>query len=162
MSIRVRNTLIDNTVGTLYSGIITTDLAVANNTLATIAAKNIPFQIKAPGATVTTVTDTIGWTVNSPTIVSQVKMDMMKVSATTANSVVAPSGSSIITSIRKVSNTGTTTVLGTTNVASGSISSTTAVNYSLNTYDTVYIDVTQVGSTFAGSGLRVTLSFYGG
>ena len=162
MSTRTRNTLIDNTVGTLYSGVVTTDLVAANNYLAAVTARNVPFQVKPPGSTVSVVTDTIGWTVNSPTIVSQVKMDMMKVSATTANSAVAPSGSSLITSIRKVSNTGVSTTLGTTSIASGGITSTTAVNYSLNTYDTVYVDVTQVGSNNPGSGLRVTLSFYGG
>jgi hypothetical protein len=162
MALRNRTILIDGQNGVIYTQTDTVANAMLGDVIASSTRRALPITIKAPGVPVQSVKATYGWGINSNTFITNVKMECVKPDpAVTPDASVAPSGRSLNINIRKVS-AGVATILGTTSISAGSVSSSTDVNYNLIAGDNIYVDVVQTGNPNPGAGLKVTLFYYGG
>ena len=159
---RNRKMLLDVQSGVIYTNTDTLGNAVIDDVIAKTSRRSLPIVIKTPGTPVQLVTGTLGWAINANTRVTGVRMDCMKTSPLNSNSSVAPNGGNLNIAIRKVSSNAVSSTLGTFSITSGSITSYSDVDYSLVTDDSIYVDVTGVGTLNPGNGLKVTLFYYGG
>jgi hypothetical protein len=159
---RNRNILLDVQNGVIYSNTDTIADATLDNVIAKTSRRAIPIVIKTPGTPVQLVSGTLGWGINANTRVTGVRMDCMKTDPSVANSSVAPNGGNLNIAIRKISSDAVSSILGTFSIVSGSITSYSDVSYNLVTNDSIYVDVTGVGTLNPGNGLKVTLFYYGG
>jgi hypothetical protein len=159
---RRRSFIIDNTQGKVFYNTTNSISFTADLVAASVAVKSQPIFVKPPGYSVSTVNAIYGWTATGNTVLTTIKMDCISTNpAVIPNSTVGPTGQNLVIGMRKISSTGTYTSLGSFNIPAGSYTSNTTVNYYINTGDSIYIDVTQVGSGNPGQGLKVTLYYYG-
>jgi len=160
---RIRNFIIDNNTGYIFSNTTSSYGYSPSNIVAYPELKSQPVFIKPPGYIVQIVSAVYGWTLPGPAFIPTIQLTCVKTNpATISDSAVAPIGSSLNVNIRKVTSLGATSNVATVSLSSGSANANTLVNLLINTGDTLYADVTQIGSSSPGSGLRLTYYYYGG
>ena len=156
---RSRSILIDNSSasGTIHTNVTTPVNAPVGFKLAGLTPKTKVVQLKRSDEKVQVVTDKAGWTFTTRTQLSQINLTLNGTNAILKT----PQGRSLIVSIRKYNaNTAATSVLTTISIPSGQASNTYSYTANFIANDKIFIDVTQVGLTRAGTGLVVTYLYY--
>lgn len=152
---RIRSFIYDS--GFIYSG---TDTVANANSISTIAGGDFgkklkTIEIKPYGAPVNVVTGVLGWSINKNILITDITAELRASSTLAA----APVGSSMITRLRGSTPPST---LSTLTIASGTSSITSFFTTPLFIFsgDSLYVDVTQVGKTRPGLGLRWLITYY--
>jgi hypothetical protein len=160
MTRRTRKFLIDNTTGTVYSNVNSVSQASAANISAGISPKILKTTITAPGKNVVIVNGNKPISFGREVIINNIALVVTDKSGVTS-STAAPQGSSITVRLRKVTSAGAVSTLGTYSISSNGTSSSTASSFTIASTDSLFFDVTGIGSTKPGLGLSVTTSFFG-
>jgi hypothetical protein len=142
---------------TMYVGI--DSIANANTTTiaaGTIAAKKLrSVEIKPYGSTVQVVSGTNEWYLNNDIVVSSIFANLR------GQSNFIPQGRDMIISMRKNhASNGVTTVFQTLTITKATANVRSNTTLTASTGDKIYFDVTQVGSTIPGMGLKLDITYY--
>lgn len=162
---RIRGILIDNTFSKMFSNIDATVNATAQQLIAGSIARAAYTSIKQPGYPISVVTSIqpAQYFPNPGIITSASYSFRAQYSSQSALQAIIPQGRDVWVVLRKVSSAGATANLGqfilSKGTSTGTINTGTIV---ISTGDTIYWDVTQVGTTQPGQGLLITTNYYSG
>jgi len=152
---RKRSFIFDSSV--VYAGI---DTVANSNSINTIAGGDVGkklkvIEIKPYGTPVNIVTGVLGWVINKNIIITSITAELRAASTLAA----APFGASLVTRIRGSS---PPSILSTLTIASGTSSATTIFTTPLFVFsdNNLFVDVTAVGLTRPGLGLRWLITYY--
>ena len=160
MTRRTRKFIIDNTTGTVYSNV--TDVANATNAniSAGVSPKILKTTITSPGKNIVVVNGNKPINFGRNVLINNISLSVVdrlgRIGVTAA-----PTGSGITVRLRKVTAAGAESTLGTFSLNTGNTSSSTSVSFSITSTDSLFYDVTAIGSSKPGHGLTVTTSFFG-
>lgn len=160
MTRRTRKFIIDNTTGTVYSNV--TDVANATNAniSAGVSPKILKTTITTPGKNVVIVNGNKPITFGRSILINNISLTVLdkrgRIGVTAA-----PTGSGITVRLRKVTAAGAESTLGTFSLGTGTTASSTSVSFAITSTDSLFYDVTAIGSSKPGHGLTVTTSFFG-
>lgn len=160
MTRRTRKFIIDNTTGTVYSNV--TDVANATNAniSAGVSPKILKTAITGPGRNIVIVNGNKPITFGRNVLINNISLTVLDRSGRIGITA-APTGSNITVRLRKVTAAGAESTLGTFSLNTGSTTSSTSVSFSITATDSLFYDVTAIGSSKPGHGLTVTTSFFG-
>lgn len=160
MPLRTRNFIMDNTTGTIYTGVSNTQSATRDKIAAGASPKVLRTTISAPGK------NTVIVTANKPINFGR-EVQIANISLSVADkrgkvtSTAAPQGSSITVRLRKLNVSGVETTLGTYSIISNTTTSSNTVSFNILATDSLFFDVTSIGSIKPGLGLSVSTSYFG-
>lgn len=160
MTRRTRKFLVDNTTGTVYSDVSDISSATKSNISAGVSPKILRTAITSPGKNVVIVNGNKPINFGRDVFINNVSLNVFD-RLGRIGIAAAPQGSSIIVRLRKVTSTGVESTLGTFSISSGNTASSTAASFSITSSDSLFYDVTSIGSTKPGLGLAVTTTFFG-
>lgn len=155
MTKRTRSVIIDNTSGKIFKDVADTALANASNLIATSRVQQAAFT--APGTSICKVVSNIGISGLGLQFPSGIIIIGVALSVS-----VEPLGTAIQVRLKQGSTYGTSTNIGTYQIASAASSSTSSINVSVAAGNKIYADVLQVGSIRSGSGLSILITYYAG
>jgi hypothetical protein len=160
MARRTRKFIIDNTTGTVYSNV--TDVANATNAniSAGVSPKILKTTITSPGKNIVVVNGNKPINFGRNVLINNISLSVVDRSGRIGVTA-APTGSGITVRLRKVTAAGAESTLGTFSLNTGTTSSSTSVSFSITSTDSLFYDVTAIGSSKPGHGLTVTTSFFG-
>lgn len=160
MTRRTRKFIIDNTTGTVYSNV--TDVANATNAniSAGVSPKILKTTITSPGKNIVVVNGNKPINFGRNVLINNISLSVVDRSGRIGVTA-APTGSGITVRLRKVTAAGAESTLGTFSLNTGNTSSSTSVSFSITSTDSLFYDVTAIGSSKPGHGLTVTTSFFG-
>jgi hypothetical protein len=160
MARRTRKFLLDNTTGTAYTNINNVTGAPLSSVAAGIKPKTSRIALSAAGRPVVKLTGNKAVFTRAANLISQIYLEVTDArGARTA--IAAPAGGSIDINLRKVDSSNVSSTLGTYSITSGNTSSTYATALNILNTDTVFIDITGIGTIRPGTGLNVVITFYG-
>jgi hypothetical protein len=160
MTRRTRKFIIDNTTGTVYSNV--TDVANATNAniSAGVSPKILKTTITSPGKNIVVVNANKPINFGRNVLINNVSLSVLDRSGRIGVTA-APTGSGITVRLRKVTAAGAESTLGTFSLGTGTTASSTSVSFAITSTDSLFYDVTAIGSSKPGHGLTVTTSFFG-
>lgn len=153
MTRRIRNILIENSLGKVFTGVDSIFSANASNVIAGTVQQTKGYA--QPTATKVVVTNNLGGSLAGIPFAHNGVVVAVQVSVATA-----PQGSPIIISLKSGTSYSSSTIVGTFSLSALSNTSTTSCSIPIVSGNSFYIDVTQVGKTFSGTGLAVQLNHY--
>lgn len=160
MTRRTRKFIIDNTTGTVYSNV--TDVANATNAniSAGVSPKILKTTITSPGKNIVVVNGNKPINFGRNVLINNVSLSVLDRSGRIGVTA-APTGSGITVRLRKVTAAGAESTLGTFSLGTGTTASSTSVSFAITSTDSLFYDVTAIGSSKPGHGLTITTSFFG-
>lgn len=157
---RLRSILVDNTTGTIYTGTSTTVSASKDKIAAGVFPKILKTSIVAPGRPVVIVNGNKPIKFARDVLITNISMAVTNTSGKTVIAA-SPQGASLTIRIRKVNSSNEETTLGSYSITSNSTTSTNTVSFNLLSTDSIFFDVTSIGSTKPGLGLFINTSYFG-
>lgn len=160
MARRTRKFIIDNTTGTVYSNIDNPALATKSNISAGVSPKILKTTISLPGKNVVIVNGNKPITFGREVFINNISLSVVdrlgRVGVTAA-----PQGGNITVRLRKVNAAGVESTLGSYSIAQNNTTFSGNVSFNIASTDSLFYDVTSIGSSRPGHGLAVTTSFFG-
>ena len=160
MTRRTRKFLLDNTTGTAYTNIDNVTGAPLSSVAAGLRPRTSRVAISAAGRPVVKLVGNKAVFTRAAVLISSVYLEVTDAKGARVP-LAAPAGGPIDIKLRKVDSLNVPSFLGTYSIASGNTSSTNATSLNILNTDTVFIDVTSVGTIRPGTGLNVVITFYG-
>lgn len=148
---------------TIAAGTLSTSNILSNTTSAVTSAikKLKTIEIKAPDFSVSPFTAYDGWLLNSNIVITSIVSSCRGSAISVGSANFAPQGRDLICRIRKKhASNGVTTTMATISITKSTSSRTTSTIYNVSAGDTLLFDVTQVGSTRPGAGLKHDITYY--
>ena len=156
MARRTRSILIDATLGKMFTGTADISTATAANLIAGSTLRSVQNNYGTNVTIAKVVTNAFkALTFPSNAIITSVKV-MTNIKSTTS----PPTGSSIIITLKTGLTYATSTSAGTVSLPATTSSATTSITISVVAGDSLFADITQVGSTKPGKGLSVTPYYF--
>jgi hypothetical protein len=151
MTRRTRSILIDATLGKMFTGTADLSTATAANLIAGSTLRNVQNNYGTSVTTAKVVTNAFkALSFPSNSIITSVKV-MTNTGST---------GASIILTLKTGTTYATSTSVGTVSLAASTSSATTSITISVAAGDSLFADITQVGSTKPGGGLSYTAYYF--
>jgi len=152
MARRTRSILVDGTIGKIFTNVISVSNANSTNLIAGTLQKSGGFSI--PNSQSARITNNLGgkngFNFATTGVVTEVSI----------NSVIAPKGSGIQINLKRGTTYATSTVVGTYTLAELQTTSTTVTSITVASGDSLYVDITSVGTVVAGTGVSVKFKYY--
>ena len=160
MTRRTRKFLLDNTTGTAYTNISDVTGAPLSSVAAGLRPRTSRIAISGAGRPVAKLTGNKAVFTRAALLISSVYLEVTDArGARTA--LASPAGGPIDVKLRKIDSLNVSSILETYSITSGNTSSTYSTSLNILNTDTVFIDVTEVGTIRPGTGLNVVITFYG-
>lgn len=160
MTRRTRKFLLDNTTGTAYTNVNNVTGAPLSSVAAGLRPRTSRIAISGAGRPVVKLTGNKAVFTRADILISSIYLEVTDARGT-RTAVAAPAGGPIDINLRKVNSQNVSSTLGTYSITSGSLSNTYSTSLNILNTDTVFIDVTSVGTIRPGTGLNVVITFYG-
>jgi hypothetical protein len=152
MTRRTRSILVDSTTGKIFTNVTATGDANSSNLIAGTLQKSGGFSI--PNSQSARITNNLGgkngFNFSTAGVVTEVSI----------NSVIAPKGTGIQINLKRGTTYATSTVVGTYTLAELQTTSTTVTSITVASGDSLYVDITSVGTVVAGTGVSVKFKYY--
>jgi len=155
MTRRTRAVLIDNISGKIYSNVSTVISADKSKLIASTQSRQAGFV--SSNSTTCRVTNNIGLSGTGLTFPVESLIDTITLKVS-----VQSDGSDIIVVIKSGSTYTTSSIVSTCTLPAGQTSLITTVSILVPATNSIFADVTQVGTTRAGAGLNVQFTYYTG
>lgn len=156
MTRRTRSILIDATIGKMFTGTADLSTATAANLIAGSTLRNVQNNYGTSVTTAKVVTNAFkALSFPSNSIITSVK-----VMTNTGSTYYQNTGASIILTLKTGTTYATSTSVGTVSLAASTSSATTSITISVAAGDSLFADITQVGSTKPGGGLSYTAYYF--
>ena len=160
MSRRTRKLIVDNNTGTVYTNINSVASAPLSSVAAGLRPRTSRVAISAAGRPVAKLTGNKAVFTRAATLISSIYLEVTDARGT-RTAVASPAGGPIDIKLRKINSLNVSSFLGTYSIAAGGTSNTYNESINILNTDTVFIDVTSVGTIRPGTGLNVVITFYG-
>lgn len=160
MTRRTRNFLIDNTTGTVYSGVSSSATATQDKIAAGIKPTFAKTIISKSGSKVVRVTSNKPIIFGREVLITSIRLSVADKKGKLVISA-APQGNDIVVRLRKVNSSNVETIIGTYSITQNTTSSQNGVSISVAATDSLFYDVIEIGTTKPGLGLSVTTGYFG-
>lgn len=161
MTRRIRSMLLDVGLGKIFTGAIASSSATAANLIAGSTIKSIQRNFGSSATTAKVTSNVVTSTLfSSNALITSVLVKINTSGVGSGAAYYQPAGSSIIVTLKTGLTYATSTSVGTVSLPALTTSATTVTSISIVANNTLYWDITQVGSTKPGIGLSITPFYY--
>ena len=160
MTRRTRKFIIDNTTGSIFSNISSSASATKANVAAGVAPKLKKLSTVRGGKSIVKVNGNKALISKKAVLISNVFLQVTN-SRGKEDPLAAPVGASVTVRLRKVDTSGIETTIQSFSITSGTTSSNNISNIEISATESLFADVTSIGTTKPGLGLNIFLTYYG-
>lgn len=160
MTRRTRKFIIDNTVGSIFSNISNSASATKANVTAGPAPKLKKLSTVRGGKPIVKVNGNKALISKKAVLISNVFLQVTNTRGK-EDSLAAPVGGSVTVRLRKVNTSGVETNIQSFSITSGTTSSNTISDIEISETESLFADVTSIGTVKTGTGLNIFLTYYG-